>query len=485
MSEKTVEEQLFEYLDTLPLGTLRVLGRIKGVAHPTARKRDDLISATIDVLTHKVEAAFSEDGKPSKGARPKNAFIDPTVTETIAQILRRATVRAQEQVNEFTVASPEVPYIPYDDPVYTGILEIAPNGYGFVRAKNCQPTQGSDVFIPSDKIQELKLRVGDRIACHAREGSSNKGSSAAFTQLLSVNGLPVGAYQSRRYFDSLTAYFPKEKFRFSDYGKALSLRVLDLFSPIGKGQRALIIAPPKAGKTTLLKEIAQAVVKMENVALIVLLIDERPEEVTDFRMTVEGAEIISSTFDEGAWHHIRAAELVLAHAKRLAEAGKDVVLLLDSLTKLTRAHNIVSENSGKTLSGGLDPNALASPKRFFGAARNLEGEGSLTVLATVLVDTGSRLDDVVYEEFKGTGNADIVLSRDLSERRVFPSFDLRRSGTRKDELLLSPDELAGVRRLQERAITDNTEGILDMMAKTDTNEEFISKLDSWLKVYKK
>ena len=326
------------------------------------------------------------------------------------------------------------------------------------------------------------MRVGDTIACHAR--ASVKNDSAAFTELLSVNGMPIGSYENRPYFDALTAYFPKEKFRLSDRGEEISLRVLDLFSPVGKGQRGLIIAPPKAGKTSLLKDIARSLAKTENVALIVLLIDERPEEVTDFRMTVEGAEIISSTFDEGAWHHIRAADLVLAHAKRLAEAGKDVVILLDSLTKLTRAHNIVAESSGKTLSGGLDPNALGGPKRFFGAARNLEGKGSLTILATVLVDTGSRLDDVVYEEFKGTGNADIVLSRDLSERRVFPAFDLRRSGTRKDELLLSEEELSGVRRLQSRGLADNTEGVLDMMTKTDNNEEFLARLDSWLKVYK-
>ena len=326
------------------------------------------------------------------------------------------------------------------------------------------------------------MRVGDTIACHAR--ASVKNDSAAFTELLSVNGMPIGSYENRPYFDALTAYFPKEKFRLSDRGEEISLRVLDLFAPVGKGQRGLIIAPPKAGKTSLLKDIARSLAKTENVALIVLLIDERPEEVTDFRMTVEGAEIISSTFDEGAWHHIRAADLVLAHAKRLAEAGKDVVILLDSLTKLTRAHNIVAESSGKTLSGGLDPNALGGPKRFFGAARNLEGKGSLTILATVLVDTGSRLDDVVYEEFKGTGNADIVLSRDLSERRVFPAFDLRRSGTRKDELLLSEEELSGVRRLQSRGLADNTEGVLDMMTKTDNNEEFLARLDSWLKVYK-
>ncbi len=482
MSQKNLEEQLLEYLDSLPLGSLRILGRMKGVDHPSARKKDDLMNALIDVLTEKTKPVTIETGKSKKGAHPKQDFIDPAVLEMIEKMLSRARDAAVAEATKFTVATSEPCHNAYDDRIYTGVLDITSNGYGFVRVKNCQPTPNGDVFIPSDKIQEYKLRVGDTIACHAR--ASVKNDSAAFTELLSVNGMPIGSYENRPYFDALTAYFPKEKFRLSDRGEEISLRVLDLFSPVGKGQRGLIIAPPKAGKTSLLKDIARSLAKTENVALIVLLIDERPEEVTDFRMTVEGAEIISSTFDEGAWHHIRAADLVLAHAKRLAEAGKDVVILLDSLTKLTRAHNIVAESSGKTLSGGLDPNALGGPKRFFGAARNLEGKGSLTILATVLVDTGSRLDDVVYEEVKGTGNADIVLSRDLSERRVFPAFDLRRSGTRKDELLLSEEELSGVRRLQSRGLADNTEGVLDMMTKTDNNEEFLARLDSWLKVYK-
>ncbi len=482
MSQKNLEEQLLEYLDSLPLGSLRILGRMKGVDHPSARKKDDLMNALIDVLTEKTKPVTIETGKSKKGAHPKQDFIDPAVLEMIEKMLSRARDAAVAEATKFTVATSEPCHNAYDDRIYTGVLDITSNGYGFVRVKNCQPTPNGDVFIPSDKIQEYKLRVGDTIACHAR--ASVKNDSAAFTELLSVNGMPIGSYENRPYFDALTAYFPKEKFRLSDRGEEISLRVLDLFAPVGKGQRGLIIAPPKAGKTSLLKDIARSLAKTENVALIVLLIDERPEEVTDFRMTVEGAEIISSTFDEGAWHHIRAADLVLAHAKRLAEAGKDVVILLDSLTKLTRAHNIVAESSGKTLSGGLDPNALGGPKRFFGAARNLEGKGSLTILATVLVDTGSRLDDVVYEEFKGTGNADIVLSRDLSERRVFPAFDLRRSGTRKDELLLSEEELSGVRRLQSRGLADNTEGVLDMMTKTDNNEEFLARLDSWLKVYK-
>ncbi len=482
MSQKNLEEQLLEYLDSLPLGSLRILGRMKGVDHPSARKKDDLMNALIDVLTEKTKPVTIETGKSKKGAHPKQDFIDPAVLEMIEKMLSRARDAAVAEATKFTVATSEPCHNAYDDRIYTGVLDITSNGYGFVRVKNCQPTPNGDVFIPSDKIQEYKLRVGDTIACHAR--ASVKNDSAAFTELLSVNGMPIGSYENRPYFDALTAYFPKEKFRLSDRGEEISLRVLDLFAPVGKGQRGLIIAPPKAGKTSLLKDIARSLAKTENVALIVLLIDERPEEVTDFRMTVEGAEIISSTFDEGAWHHIRAADLVLAHAKRLAEAGKDVVILLDSLTKLTRAHNIVAESSGKTLSGGLDPNALGGPKRFFGAARNLEEKGSLTILATVLVDTGSRLDDVVYEEFKGTGNADIVLSRDLSERRVFPAFDLRRSGTRKDELLLSEEELSGVRRLQSRGLADNTEGVLDMMTKTDNNEEFLARLDSWLKVYK-
>ena len=356
MSQKNLEEQLLEYLDSLPLGSLRILGRMKGVDHPSARKKDDLMNALIDVLTEKTKPVTIETGKSKKGAHPKQDFIDPAVLEMIEKMLSRARDAAVAEATKFTVATSEPCHNAYDDRIYTGVLDITSNGYGFVRVKNCQPTPNGDVFIPSDKIQEYKLRVGDTIACHAR--ASVKNDSAAFTELLSVNGMPIGSYENRPYFDALTAYFPKEKFRLSDRGEEISLRVLDLFAPVGKGQRGLIIAPPKAGKTSLLKDIARSLAKTENVALIVLLIDERPEEVTDFRMTVEGAEIISSTFDEGAWHHIRAADLVLAHAKRLAEAGKDVVILLDSLTKLTRAHNIVAQSSGKKHSGWLDPNAL-------------------------------------------------------------------------------------------------------------------------------
>lgn len=285
MSQKNLEEQLLEYLDSLPLGSLRILGRMKGVDHPSARKKDDLMNALIDVLTEKTKPVTIETGKSKKGAHPKQDFIDPAVLEMIEKMLSRARDAAVAEATKFTVATSEPCHNAYDDRIYTGVLDITSNGYGFVRVKNCQPTPNGDVFIPSDKIQEYKLRVGDTIACHAR--ASVKNDSAAFTELLSVNGMPIGSYENRPYFDALTAYFPKEKFRLSDRGEEISLRVLDLFSPVGKGQRGLIIAPPKAGKTSLLKDIARSLAKTENVALIVLLIDERPEEVTDFRMTVE------------------------------------------------------------------------------------------------------------------------------------------------------------------------------------------------------
>lgn len=471
------EEQIREYLVSLPLGTLRVLGRLQGVSSQKYGSKSMLVDAITDVLTGKSEPV----PRSNRGAPVKQNYIDPSILQKIDD-MRHGFEEPEEEVY-FGVAAPEEVRGFLDQPVYTGILEIMPNGYGFLRANNCQPASDSDVFLPAPVIHSYKLREGDFVACSVKPRQKNE--SAAIGEVYSVNGFPVGQYEGRKTFDSLTACYPREKIGFSRKSDSLSMRILDLFVPIGKGQRALIIAPPKAGKTTLLKDIAHSVSQMRrDIVLIVLLIDERPEEVTDFKTTVKDAEVVYSTFDEGADHHIRAAELTIAHAKRLAEQGRDVVVLLDSLTKLTRAYNFASENTGKTLSGGLDSSALAEPKRFFGAARNTQEAGSITILATALVDTGSRMDDVIYEEFKGTGNADIFLSRDLAERRIFPAIDIRRSGTRKEELLLGTDELDAVYKLRERGITENAEGVIGMMKKTQTNEEFVSRLNEWLKIYK-
>ncbi len=492
---KELENEYRAFLDTLPLvNNLRSFGREIQVRPSLLNARKSLlIDAIVDILMGRTEPA-----PPSGRGRHVKSEPDLTIMPKLEEI---RTHYAQQEwkkcfhdrqkagetgdfgIGDLIVASPEPVENIYRKQIFSGILEIMPSGYGFLRARNCQPTNGEDVFIPAPIIHAMKLREGDFICCTVKPRVKN--DSAAIEEIESVNGLGVGKYEARDLFDKLTACYPKEKIRLSDGESKISLRLLDFFVPIGKGQRALIIAPPKAGKTTLLKDIARAIAaNHREIQLIVLLIDERPEEVTDFCESVHGAEVIYSTFDEGADHHVRAAELTVAHAKRMAEQGQDVVILLDSLTKLTRAYNYVAESTGKTLSGGLDAAALAEPKRFFGAARNTLEQGSVTILATALVDTGSRMDDVIYEEFKGTGNADIFLSRDLAERRIFPAIDIRRSGTRKEELLLSEEELAAVYKLRERGLAENVEGVLDMLKKTKNNGQFMDRLEEWLKIYK-
>ncbi len=476
MLDKEIEQEYCTFLESLPLPTLRILGRKYGVPTDRSGNKTELTAGILDILVGRAMPV----PRSGRGAPVKQNYLDPSIIQRLSDIRRKAEKEVKPAALEVS-STDEKGY--YEQPACSGILEIMQSGYGFLRAKNCQPTNGSDVFIAAPMIHSLKLREGDFVACIPKPRLKN--DSAAIGELLSVNGRPVGTYEERLFFDSLTASYPNERITLSEGCDTLSLRLLDLFAPIGKGQRALIIAPPKAGKTTLLKDIARALSENHrDVDVIVLLIDERPEEVTDFRSSVDTAEVIYSTFDEGADHHIRAAELTIAHAKRLAELGRDVVILLDSLTKLTRAYNYMTESTGKTLSGGLDAGAFAEPKRFFGAARNTVEAGSITILATALVDTGSRMDDVIYEEFKGTGNSDIFLSRELAERRIFPAIDLRRSGTRKEELLLPKTELAAVYKLREKSLSENTEGILDMLKKTPNNAEFVARLSEWLKVYR-
>lgn len=481
---KPITERYREYFSTLSLSDLRTFGRFQGVHAATQLKKEVLIDEIINVLTGKVSPILPKsEGKPV-GAPPKNSIPNPEILPKLDEIRKVYESEQRERKFVMRVASPEEPRDDaYDSPVFSGILEIMQNGYGFLRSKNCQPTSGEDVFVPAQTIHSMQLREGDFVSCTARP--SQKNDSAAIWNVLSVNSYPVGKYERRPHFDSLTAQYPDRKINLSDKNSPLSLRVLDLFVPIGLGQRGLIVAPPKAGKTTLLKEIAHSIsARFKDISLIVLLIDERPEEVTDFRRTVSNAEVIYSTFDEGAEHHIRAAELTLEHAKRAAEQGMDVVILLDSLTKLTRAYNYVTENTGKTLTGGLDASAFMGPKRFFGTARNTVEAGSVTILATALVETGSRMDDVIYEEFKGTGNADIFLSRELAERRIFPAIDIGHSGTRKEELLLSKEELKTEFEMRERGFANNVAGLLDMLKKTESNDEFIARFPEWKKIFK-
>lgn len=356
-----------------------------------------------------------------------------------------------------------------------GILELAEDGFGFLRFNNFL-TSEKDIYVAPAQIRRFNLKTGDKIKGICRH--PNDGNRfGALLYVVSVNGDEPGAAIKRPDFESLTPIFPNERLVLED-GRDLSLRLIDLVAPIGKGQRGLIVAPPKAGKTVLLKKIANSIEKhYPETELIVLLVDERPEEVTDMKRSLKSGEVIYSTFDEMPQHHVKVAEMVLARAQRLAEHGKDVVVLLDSITRLARAYNLVVPASGKTLSGGFDPGALYKPKKFFGAARNLEEGGSITILATALVETGSRMDDLIFEEFKGTGNMELHLDRKLSEKRIFPAIDLNKSGTRQEDLLMNQEEMEAIwrmrRALGNRDNQEVTEMILDNLAHTRDNKTFI------------
>ena len=358
-----------------------------------------------------------------------------------------------------------------------GILELADEGgFGFLRFNNFL-TSDKDIYVAPAQIRRFNLKTGDKvrgICRHANEGNK----FGALLYVVAVNGDEPGVAIKRPDFDKLTPVFPDERFVLEDGARDLSLRLIDLIAPIGKGQRGLIVAPPKAGKTILLKKLANSIeTNYPDVEMIVLLVDERPEEVTDMKRSLKGGEVIYSTFDEMPQHHVKVAEMVLARAQRLAEHGKDVVVLLDSITRLARAYNLVVPSSGKTLSGGFDPGALHKPKKFFGAARNLEEGGSITILATALVETGSRMDDLIYEEFKGTGNMELHLDRKMSEKRIFPAINLNKSGTRREDLLMSQEELEAIwymrRALGNRDNQEASEMIIDNLAHTRDNKTFI------------
>ncbi len=357
----------------------------------------------------------------------------------------------------------------------SGVLEILPDGYGFLRPFAYLPSQ-DDIYVSPSQIRKFDLRTGDRVTGQVRPPKDNE-RFFALLKVEKVNGFPAEDSPKRLHFDALTPLYPYEKIKLETTSQEISTRIIDLVAPIGKGQRGLIVAPPKAGKTVLLQKIANGIITNHpEIIVFILLIDERPEEVTDMQRSVK-AEVIASTFDEPPDNHVKVAEMVLERAKRLVEHKQDVVILLDSLTRLARAHNLVIPPSGRTLSGGLDPASLNKPKRFFGAARKIEEGGSLTVLATALVETGSRMDDVIFEEFKGTGNMELVLDRKLAERRIFPAIDLKRSGTRKEELLLSPEELElmwNLRRMfSNYQTTEIMEIMIDTMKKTKSNKDLL------------
>ncbi len=360
-----------------------------------------------------------------------------------------------------------------------GILEVMPDGYGFIRCENYMPGE-NDVYVAPSQIRRFGLKTGD-IICGNKRIKSQQEKFSALLFLKSVNGYHPEVAAKRRAFEDMTPIFPDKRIRMETPGCSVAMRVMDLISPVGKGQRGMIVSPPKAGKTTLLKEVAKSILKSNpQMNMLILLIDERPEEVTDIKEAIvgENVEVIYSTFDELPEHHKRVSEMVIERAKRLVEHKKDVVILLDSITRLTRAYNQVVPPSGRTLSGGLDPAALHMPKRFFGAARNMREGGSLTILATALVDTGSKMDDVVYEEFKGTGNMEMILDRKLSEKRIFPAIDIQKSGTRREDLLLNSEELEAV-NIMRKALNglkpdEATDKILDMFSRTRNNFEFVN-----------
>lgn len=362
-----------------------------------------------------------------------------------------------------------------------GILDLHENGYGFLRSEGYD-SGDDDIYVPPVQVRRFKLKTGDFVEGLSRE-KKDKEKFNALIYVNRVNGDTVENLRNRPDFENLTPIYPRERLTLERDSKNVSMRIMDLISPVGKGQRGLIVASPKTGKTTLLKSIANSIRKnYPEIHVIVLLIDERPEEVTDMKRSVLGADVVASTFDEMPQNHIRVAEIVIERAKRLVEHKKDVVILVDSITRLSRAYNVTSPYSGKTLSGGLDPLALNGPKRFFGAARNIEEGGSLTILATALIETGSRMDDVIFEEFKGTGNMEIKLDRSLSEQRVFPAIDLNKSGTRKDELLLTKEELSAINKIRKQLNSQENKNIADQIIKmiknTKSNQEFVKSINN-------
>ena len=399
--------------------------------------------------------------------------------QELIEVLTNSEIEKVEESKEIKAQpgrEPDGSYKPNNenDQIAEGILEVMPDGYGFLRGDNYLSTT-KDIYISPVQIRRFHLDTGDRLEGVMRNPKEGE-KFPALIYVGKVNGEHPEKAMRRVGFDDLTPIYPNERLKLENNTSDYTMRIMDLLSPIGKGQRGMIVAPPKAGKTTILKQIANSITKNNpEVELIVLLIDERPEEVTDMKRSIKG-DVIYSTFDELPEHHIKVAEMVLERAKRLTEQKKDVVILLDSITRLARAYNLTIPSSGRTLSGGFDPAALHKPKRFFGAARNTENAGSLTILATALIETGSRMDDVIFEEFKGTGNMEVHLDRNLSERRIFPAIDINKSGTRREDLLLSNDEYLSVMALRKSMSRmnnmDMAEKVMSLIANTKNNNEF-------------
>ena len=440
---------------------LRQIAKEKGVKNVSKLKKEELVH-----ILEEIEKPLEE--KPRK--------FYPLVNDNQENYVEEPQLTAG---NGYQLTSE-------DDRIVEGVLEILPDGYGFLRGENYLSTP-KDIYVSPVQIRRFRLDNGDKIKGIARLPKEGE-KFPALIYVGEVNAeTPEKAYR-RIKFDDLTPIYPEERLYLETTPAEYAMRMIDIISPIGKGQRGQIVAPPKVGKTTLLKKIANSIsINNPEVELIVLLIDERPEEVTDMKRSIHG-EVIYSTFDELPEHHVKVAEMVLERAKRLVEHKKDVVILLDSITRLARAYNLVIPSSGRTLSGGFDPGALHKPKKFFGAARNIENGGSLTILATSLIETGSRMDEVIFEEFKGTGNMEVHLDRSLSEKRIFPAIDINKSGTRKEEKLLSPKELETVyalrKALSSMPVAEVTEQIIKQMVATKNNKEFLEKINSFLYRFK-
>ncbi len=478
--------------DSMTLVNLRELAKEKGLKNITSLKKGELIEALVKLTSEegakneRTEMKATEAAEKKPEAQTQVAEKKPEAQTQVAERKPEVQTQAAEhpqtagREEKKTIGQAEMEQLDSGE-TKVGILEVLPDGYGFIRCDNYLPGD-NDVYVSPAQIRRFNLKTGDIVAGNTKVRSQNEKFSALL-YVKSVNGFPPSEASKRKRFEDLTPIFPNERIHLETPGAGVSMRMVDLISPIGKGQRGMIVSQPKTGKTTLLKQIAKAVTRNHpDMKLIILLIDERPEEVTDIKESIEGrnVEVIYSTFDELPDNHKRVSEMVIERAKRLVEHKQDVVILLDSITRLARAYNLTVQPSGRTLSGGLDPAALHMPKKFFGAARNMREGGSLTILATALVDTGSRMDDVVFEEFKGTGNMELVLDRSLSEKRIFPAIDLPRSSTRRDDLLLTQQELEAT-YLMRKALggmksEEALERIIDMFLRTKTNAEFVEMI---------
>ncbi len=477
--------------DTMTLTTLREQAKEKGMKNITTLKKSELIEALKNydmknqgagpteekrAAVRETRRAVSEEPRVNQEepGRQRAGQYEQTREETLQNGYGHSQVKDERRT---AVSQSDMEQLDSGE-TKEGILEVLPDGYGFIRCDNYLPGE-NDVYVSPAQIRRFNLKTGDIVTGNTRVRSQTEKFSALL-YIKSVNGFHPSEAQKRKKFEDLTPIFPNERIHLETPGTGVAMRMVDLISPIGKGQRGMIVSQPKTGKTTLLKQIAKAVTKNHpDMRLLILLIDERPEEVTDIKESIEGrnVEVIYSTFDELPENHKRVSEMVIERAKRLVEHKQDVIILLDSITRLARAYNLTVQPSGRTLSGGLDPAALHMPKKFFGAARNMREGGSLTILATALVDTGSRMDDVVFEEFKGTGNMELVLDRNLSEKRIFPAIDLPRSSTRREDLLLTQQEMEAT-YLMRKALggmksEEALERIIDMFLRTKSNTEFI------------